>query len=193
MPGECPPKRQDRISHFSKCSWHMFTCERQRPLAVVGITTLVSQKVCHVTRWWTSHQNIRLWLLPPAVFYQQDCNVKISLQQSGVLRQNPNQTSTIALSHHKTDVKWWSCWWECQRRAVATYFGLVEESQWKSYWEKTHSLLSLFMPFQRAGHTFLLIFPPFAPQTIFKTNTITHCPFHRCTVLYIFSRPLNAL
>lgn len=66
---------------------------------------------------------------------------------------------------------------------------ILVHSQQKSYWETTHSLLSLFMPFQRAGHTFLLMFPPFAPQTIFKTNTITHCPFTTVQYSIFFLAP----
>lgn len=47
--------------------------------------------------------------------------------------------------------------------------------------------LSLFMPFQRAGHL-----PSICPTNNLQTNTISHCPFHNCTVLY-FSHPLSAL
>lgn len=47
--------------------------------------------------------------------------------------------------------------------------------------------LSLFMPFQRAGYL-----PSICPTNNLQTNTISHCPFHSCTVLY-FSHPLSAL
>lgn len=51
------------------------------------------------------------------------------------------------------------------------------------------SLLSLFVPLQRADHTFLLIFLPFAPNNL-QTNTSTRCPFRSCTALYFFPTPL---
>lgn len=143
------------------------------------------------SEWWTSHQSVGHWHAARFLF-------PTSKSQCYYINHDGKGHLTWTKWCFLTQTKIFP-WPSRFLLSVGKYWVLIQylkypekilsgENTQYSVFLSLYLLLPLFMPFQRAGHTFLLIFPPFAPKTIFR-QIRAHIALFAAVQYYIFSRP----